>query len=253
MSLTATYCKASIAPIRAEANDSAEMVSQLLFGEVSDVLEKEEKWWKVRTFSDNYEGWVDPKQIQALSAKEVNRWLDGLSYEKSVTRKIKSSRGMQIIVKGSFVPFGDSREFIIGNDAYTFEDADAISHSNSPVEIALEYLNAPYLWGGKTPFGIDCSGLVQAVFRFLDFNLPRDAWQQNEYGIEVDFNDIKPGDVAFFSNDKGKAIHTGIITDDKKIIHASGYVRINEIDKNGIIHDTQGYPTHYLSSIKRMI
>jgi len=253
MSLGVAYCKVSISPIRLEPGDSAEMVSQLLFGEVVNVLEKEEKWWKIRTFSDNYEGWVDPKQIQVLTKKEVNRWLDGLSYERSLTRKIKSPRGIQTIVKGSFVPFGLENNFIIGHDEYTFEDSSSALKANSPSEIALEYLNAPYLWGGKTPFGVDCSGLVQAVFRFLDFNLPRDAWQQNEYGVSVDFEELKSGDVAFFSNDKGKVTHTGIIIEDKKIIHASGFVRIDEMDKNGIIHDTHGYHTHYLSSIKRMI
>lgn len=253
MSLGAAYCLASISPVRAEARDASEMVSQLLFGEVVDVLEKTEKWWKIQTLSDNYEGWVDPKQIQVLTKKEMHRWLDGLSFEHSLTRRIKSKRGNQVIVRGSFVPFSNLESFKIGNDEYHFEEEEISLNTNSPVEIAQTYLNAPYLWGGKSPFGIDCSGLVQIVFRFIDFNLPRDAWQQADYGIDVDFNDRQAGDVAFFSNDKGKVIHTGILTEADKIIHASGFVRINEIDKTGIIHDTDEYHTHYLSSIKRMI
>lgn len=247
------YCKVSIAPVRSEAKDTSEIVTQILFGELIEVTEKHDNWWKITTMFDNYTGYVDSKQLRKLSKKETNRWLDGLSYQVNLTSKIKTPWGNQIIVKGSFLPFMVEESFSIGNDEFKLIDAIDTNSSNNLVEIAKDYLNAPYLWGGKTPFGIDCSGFTQQVFRFVEINLPRDASQQIEYGKEVDFTERQSGDVAFFKNKDGKIIHVGILLNNQQIIHASGQVRIDNYDSQGIIHYTNEFHTHFSAGIRRMI
>ncbi len=247
------YCKVSIAPVRSDQRDAGEMVTQLLFGEVVDVLEQTEKWWKIRTYFDNYTGWVDPKQLRKLTKKEVGRWLEGLSYQRELITTLITPWGKQHLFKGSFVPYVKSDSFMIGNDEFFCPQKEEPEGSSNPVDIAREYLNAPYLWGGKTPFGIDCSGLTQMVFRFTDINLPRDASQQIEYGNTIDFEDRLPGDLFFFKNDDGKIIHVGMIEDSKRIIHASGQVRIDQYDEKGIRHHSGEHYTHTLAGIRRMI
>jgi gamma-D-glutamyl-L-lysine dipeptidyl-peptidase len=250
---TAIYCKVAIAPVRAEAADQSEIVTQLLFGEPADILEQTEKWWKIRAYYDNYVGWVDPKQVRKLTKKELTRWLEGLGYQRAMVSRLSTPWGLQYTFKGSFIPYIETDSFLIGNDAFHFLEEREKSTNLNPVTIALEYQNAPYLWGGKTPFGIDCSGLTQMVYRFLDINLPRDASQQIEYGSHVDFEDRLPGDLAFFKNDSGKIIHVGILQDENTIIHASGQVRIDEYDQQGIWHFSKEFYTHHLAEIRRMM
>ncbi len=252
MSLKYGYCLVSISPVRAEASDRSEMVTQLLFGEIVTIEEINAPWMKITSFSDNYPGYVDHKHIRFLTEKELNRWMDGLSVMPDLIRKIETPWGKQDIFKGSYIPFDPTDSFNIGQDQFSIEEYAVHSQKNDPFEIAMEYLNAPYLWGGKTPFGIDCSGLTQMVFRFLDINLPRDASQQIDYGSDVHNKDIEKGDVAFFNNSNGKIIHVGIADGEGSIIHASGMVRIDRLNENGIIHAISGEMTHTLHSIKRM-
>lgn len=245
------YCIASISPVRAEASDRSEMITQLLFGEVVTIEEEGFPWFKIKTFSDNYEGFIDHKHVHYLSDKEVNRWLDGITYLTNREMEIITPWGRQFIPKGSFVPYQTDGAFNIGADHFSF--LGGYAHDNrSPFEIAHDYLNTPYLWGGKSPFGIDCSGLTQVVFRFHDINLPRDAYQQADYGMAVDFDDVEVDDIAFFENMDGKIIHVGIIGPENVIIHAAGRVRIDKLTEKGIINSETEQLTHTLHSIKRM-
>lgn len=246
------YCKVNISPVRAENKDESEMVTQLLFGEIVQVHEIKGTWCKITVFNDNYPGWVDLKQIGLLTEKEANRWMDGVVAETKLIRQIQTPWGKQWITRGSYVSPQLNGAFHIGNDHFFFFDEPKSKTYKSQCEMALEYLNAPYLWGGKTSFGIDCSGLTQMVFRFFDINLPRDASQQAEHGREITFAEKEPNDLAFFSNESGKIIHVGIVLPENKIIHASGQVRIDTLTSTGIYNEDKKENTHSLYSLRRL-
>lgn len=245
------YCAVNISPVRATHADTAEIVTQLLFGELVTVQEISEPWCRVTSYTDNYSGWIDVKQIRFLSNKEVNRWLDGLSLETQLVRTLHTPWGTQLISRGAYVPFTSADGFRIGQDAFSFAEDQPSPVFRTPVEMALTYLNTPYLWGGKSPFGIDCSGLTQMVFRFFDINLPRDASQQIDHGRAIEFEEIEPGDLAFFANPAGKVIHVGITLPEARIIHASGQVRIDTLTERGIHNVEKDSFTHKLCGLRR--
>jgi hypothetical protein len=245
------YCAVNISPVRATHADPAEIVTQLLFGELVTVHEISEPWCRITTYTDNYTGWIDLKQIRFLSTKETKRWLDGISLETRLTRTIHTPWGEQLISRGAYVPYTSEGGFRIGEDHFAFTDDVPSPVFRTPEELALTYLNTPYLWGGKSPFGIDCSGLTQMVFRFFDINLPRDASQQIEHGRSIEFEELETGDAAFFVNPAGKVIHVGIVLPESRILHASGQVRIDSLTPRGIHNLEKDSFTHQLCGLRR--
>ena len=249
-------CNLANIPLRFEPNDRSEIVSQVLFGEHFIVLEKTKQWAQIKLHYDDYIGWIDIKQFQDISESEYNQ----LSSETII---LSSDLVEYITTEDNLlmpIPLGASLSFLSHNDinteGYIFEGmkVSGVKPKSNLLNTAFLYLNAPYLWGGKTPFGIDCSGFTQMVYKLNGYKLYRDASQQAMQGEALSFiEECEPGDLAFFDNEEGNIIHVGIIMNDNYIIHASGKVRVDRLDHLGIYNAEQNRHTHKLRVIKKVI
>ena len=258
----------SLIPVRREPSERSEMVTQILFGEHFEIIDYLPGWSHVRLAYDGYEGWIDSKMVTPLSE---NRWEKIEKSPHAVTTDIFTlipAEGGEhlMLVAGSTLPFWRPilRRFTINEAAFKVPPSvlPSSGHTyrnvkdarNLIISQALKYFNAPYLWGGRSPFGIDCSGLTQVIYKMAGIKIPRDAGQQVHAGTAFSFvEEGNPGDLAFFDDDEGRIVHVGILWKQKKIIHASGKVRIDNIDQYGIFNaETKRY-THKLRVMKKII
>lgn len=240
----------SIVPLRAEPSDKSEMVSQVLYGEHFKVLEKRKKWSHIRLAYDNYQGWIDNKQYQRIEENEYQNFSKtDLILSSDVVDFVGCSEGrLQSICVGSHV---SASAFLKHHFDGRF--VSGTKSKDKVIETAFLFLNAPYLWGGKTPFGIDCSGFTQMVYKMHGQKLLRDARLQATQGEALSFiEESEAGDLAFFDNEEGTIIHVGIIMPDNYIIHAHGRVRIDRLDHSGIYNQESRTHTHRLRVIKRI-
>lgn len=253
------FCSLSSIPVRAEASDKSEMVNQLLFGEMYTVLDEREKWIKIQGAYDQYVGWIDRKQHTTISEKvfATNTAPNKLHCVADLMGVIhqKEQNALFPILLGSSLPGYKDNAVSFGELNYDYE---GLTTHGKPtdlrhaiVEFAHNYLNAPYLWGGRSPMGIDCSGFTQVTYKLAGVQLPRDASQQAELGYLLSFvEEAQPGDLAFFDNEEGSIIHVGIVLENNYIIHASGKVRIDRIDHQGIFNPETRRYTHKLRLLK---
>lgn len=253
-------CPLSQIPVRFEPSERSEMVTQILFGETFSILEERANWLLVRVHSDTYEGWIDKKQSMPVTDEFIEKAKESSNHiitDKTAVCYCKNDSTYLLLGKGSRLPLSTGSTFHLGNKVFTtISKTKAIPKKFSVSKVAataIEYLNVPYLWGGRSIMGVDCSGLVQIVYHMCGLDLPRDASQQALAGKAIDFVDeALPGDLAFFDNLAGEIIHVGIIIEPGKILHASGQVKIDTIDHNGIFSLEQGNYTHSLRIIKRL-
>lgn len=229
-------CNLSTIPLRYQAGDREELVTQLIYGEDYRILERHEKWWRVECRHDQYQGWVAAEQILPRPAVDKSVVLKALG-------SLETEVGGQLLSPGSrLTPDEASRIRLMGRPI----------ESASMAEIAEHFLGTSYLWGGRSVFGIDCSGLVQTVGRLAGLDLPRDASQQVSCGDPIEFGDHRQDDLAFFQNAQGNITHIGILKAENTIIHASGWVRMDDFNAQGISRRTDGIHSHQLHSIRRI-
>lgn len=253
-------CRLSLVPVRADASHKAEQVTQLLFGDHYEIIEKgsERKWLKIRIYFDQYEGWIDEKQHHAVS-KDYYEYLNHAEFKitTDVSSSILYNKSRQMILMGSMIPISSSELFKMEEQFAFNGEAKNVGQKREYEFLkntATKYLNAPYMWGGKSSFGIDCSGLVQMVYKICGYMLLRDSSQQLNQGKPVkSLDQAKPGDLAFFKNKEENINHVGIILEQDKIIHASGRVRIDHINEEGILNLETKIYTHQLAQVRRIL
>ena len=253
-------CHLSNVPCRLDPADTSEMVTQLLFGETVKIYEEHKKdWYRAKTAYDDYDCWIDIKQITLIDEEEFEKV--NASCVASELVHIVERTGSNIvtpIVLGSTLPNLNKKSITFAEEAFSFDGQAIDTSSKQPKENlvgnSMMYLNAPYLWGGRSPFGIDCSGFTQVIYKLNGIKLPRDASQQAEIGDTLSFiEESESGDLAFFDNEEGNIIHVGIMLENNRIIHASGNVRIDKIDHQGIFNVETNTYSHRLRLIKKVL
>ena len=251
-------CCVPIAPMRIEPDHKSEMVSQLLFGEccIITVIDKD-GWVKIVSKTDAYTGWCRQSHLQEID--DAHYYLTENSLTADWANEIDYNGHMM------WVPFGSSLTAMKNGSAFWRKNTvyfkgnvwepETAKHDAKTIKLlAYKFLNSSYLWGGRSVFGVDCSGFTQAVYKFLNVSLLRDAEQQAAQGELVGFlQQAHCGDLAFFDDDEGKIIHTGILLNPHEIIHSSGKVRVDKIDNEGIVDSDTGKRTQRLRIIKRFI
>lgn len=273
-------CKVDIAPLRQNASDKTEMLSQLRFGEIMQIIAISEnnKWLKIKTLLDNYEGWIDILQVQKITENYYQQYSNQLHLHQICSSiqticHLLDNKGNILesthLSKGAILPFFYEKKdtknlkprnksfFQIEEQLYLFR-GEIYEQKYEPKKLisrALSYKNIPYLWGGKSFWGADCSGFVQEIFKSFQLFLPRDAYQQALVGeIVADFDEIENGDVAFFAREE-RIIHVGLVWKKKNalnIIHARGFIRVDKLDKMGIWSEQEQNYSHYLHSFRRL-
>jgi gamma-D-glutamyl-L-lysine dipeptidyl-peptidase len=248
--MTFAICTVAIAPIRKEPNHIAEMTSQLLFGETVQIIDEVTGGWlKIKTSFDNYDGYCQAIQVKLISEDDFANATSSYTMEWNGLLQ----QNNEVV----YLPFGSSLSSLLVNEIHLYKgkisDAVYLDFVEDNVKaIAFTFLNTPYLWGGKSIYGIDCSGFTQSVFKFFGIGLSRDAHQQSTQGIIVNFlQEAICGDLAFFDDEDGKIIHVGILLSANEIIHAHGKVRIDAIDNFGIVNGYGKNRLHKLRLIKR--
>lgn len=255
-------CEYAYLPLRAGMSHRSEMVSQVLFGEVFEIVARHSDWTKIRLLHDNYCGWIETVTVSSYVGDSHDA-----SYVKnryvvcdSPTMMIKNEKLQMFIPKGSLLPesaFAE-RNFNIGANNYyilsDFSERGGMDTRSRVIADAEALIETPYLWGGRSQWGIDCSGFVQLVYRMSGLLMPRDASEQVKEGKTMSFvMEAQPGDLAFFDDDEGNIVHVGIVYSSTEIIHASKKVRIDRIDHNGIYNDELKKYTHKLRTMKNVI
>lgn len=252
----------SIIPVRKEPSERSEMITQILYGEHFVVHEMMLGWAHVELAFDGYDGWVDMIMITPLTEKsyqKIDRAPFAISTDIFNIIQINEEQ-TTMIVAGSTLPCWRPylKEFSIQHEVFrhrgNFTYKKPANIRKVLIEQALKYFNAPYLWGGRSPLGIDCSGFTQIIYKMIGYAIPREVSQQVHCGTALSFvEETKPGDLAFFDDDEGRIVHVGIIWEKNKIIHASGKVRIDNVDQFGIFNlETKRY-THQMRVMKRII
>ncbi len=247
-------CENVFVPLRSGPSHKAEMTSQVLFGEKYQIIDMSGHWYRIETLFDSYKGWIDINHLQhtrSVSDKKGHVLTRSLLCHREDKTKLVLEAGCEI-----YDPDPENGVFYAGKDKFTagHDLGSAISVlSESISDTAMKFINSPYIWGGRIPSGLDCSGFVQLVYKIRGLSLPRDSRQQAETGVAVTFlEETIPGDLVFLDDERGRIDHVGLILAKGLVIHASGRVRIDGIDHQGIFKNEIRAYSHKLRTIRRV-
>jgi hypothetical protein len=246
-------CLSAQVPVRDAHFEKSELVTQLLFGETCKIINRKDSWYFIYSDTDQYVGWCNAESITIITIEEYLN-IEGIHHPCVVSAfaELQSNNEKFIISQGSTLPSLKNNTFEIAGKSFKLLQGET-DNNKTPGEISKLMVGSPYLWGGRTAMGIDCSGLIVNIFKILHFDLPRDAYEQVAYGESVAFlKEAQEGDLCFFDNEEGRIIHVGVLLDNKRIVHASGKVRIDKIDHQGIYNEDLKKYTHHLRIIKRI-
>lgn len=252
-------CTLALVPLRLEQAHRSEMVSQVLFGELFEILDEQADWTSIRLLETDYLGWIQNGQFQQLADLDRQHYLSGEptivgregGFLFNDTTQLRLCHGTKLYLNAGNTVNLSQLTFTYQGRINTFIRE---QFETELAQLALSYKDVPYLWGGRSQWGIDCSGFSQLIYRCFDISLPRDAYQQAEIGQTVDFvSEIQVWDLAFFDNAEGRITHVGIMLDRDTIIHASAKVRVDRMDSAGIFNAELNCYTHKLRIVKRYI
>ena len=253
-------CLQNYIPLRAEPSEKSEMISQVLYGETVEILETNKKtgFSKVVMLFDKYEGWLDSKTIYPCDEETHQRINSLVEFVLSDIQNVLSLNNNTNLIIGAGSSLWRKKDIIVYPENVLSVETKNENVSGTIrerlVHSTIKWLNIPYLWGGRSSCGVDCSGFVQNIFKQVGIKLPRDAYQQAEMGNNINFHtEAQAGDLAFFDDDEGQIKHVGILLSSSKIIHSSGMVKIDKIDQNGIFSDTITAYTHKLRLVKDIV
>lgn len=248
-------CSLSFIAVRKEPSYRSEMVTQLVFGDEYEILGYEKRWAKIRITFDGYEGFIAINQLHKVSENYYEAYrIQPRTYSSELIAHLKSTYESTSVLLGSILPFYNNGHVRIGHKVLNIDVKPIRFSKVDIIPLAMKFMNAPYLWGGKTPMGVDCSGFVQQVYKMCGINLQRDAYQQAEQGFEVAPDNYMPGDLCFFRGpEEERVTHVGIMIKNFAVLHASGQVKINSLDSTGIFDVSRGDYSHILTSIRRVI
>jgi cell wall-associated NlpC family hydrolase len=257
--MQAAICLLSVIPMRKEPSHRSEMVSQVLFGEFVIMRGEKDDFVFVQCEYDGYEGWAQRNQLTPVQENEMfSTTIYTGSFATPVARngtivQVPYTSPVYAQTDFSFTLSGDKLNYLMLQQQ-TIDSANLIFTQQKLQALYQPFINTPYLWGGKSVFGIDCSGFVQQVFKLAGIKLLRDAYLQAAQGVVVNsLEEAQLGDLAFFCNEGGRVTHVGIILEENKIVHASGRVRIDTINKEGIVNSESGRRTHTMHSVRRIM
>ncbi|MCD8165578.1 MAG: C40 family peptidase [Bacteroides sp.] len=250
-------CFLPVIPVRRTPEDGGELMTELLFGDACEVHEYMDSWARIHNKAYDYEGWLTTKMLTFISREEYEAYdpaiLPVVSFYYAEAFHTEKNEHL-LLAGGSVLPdYRPDGTFRVKDNRYRIDPEVVKPVTESIVETAMKYYHSPYLWGGKNPMGIDCSGLTQVVYRIHGIQIPRNACVQAEIGELVPFiQEAMPGDLAFFDHGDGKISHVGIVLENGYILHASGEVRIDKLDAQGIYKEEIRTYTHDLRFIKRI-
>ncbi len=266
----------SIIPVRAEAREGAEQNTQMLFGELCEIIEEQPRWKRIRLESDGQEGWVDAKMVTPMTDKEYAAHKKALQTAATVAFPMAYAMSEN---NGQTIPLTAGTRLTNYRSPMTNEASPArfevlgvgfrIDPSmviTAPLELNQDnllkavrfFINVPYLWGGKNALGMDCSGFTQTILCLFGKALLRNASEQVTQGIPIkDITKAQAGDLVFFTkspmtNDQLPITHVGIVIDPERVIHCSGRVKVEKLDSTGIFNAETGEYSHYLTQIRRL-